>query len=84
LKISPKRCPKSILEEAQTSKECHVKQAVLDSKGRACPATKPGEANRKMARAARATWAEVTWPCHLCRSLNVGVFRAFREIVSFS
>ena len=64
MKISPK----SILEEGQTSRECHVKQAVPDSKGRACHATKSGEADRKVARAARATrhghatWAEVARP----------------------
>ena len=59
MRISPKRSPKSILEEGQTSKECHVKQAVPDSKGRASHATKPGETDRKVARAARATSAVV-------------------------
>ena len=54
MKINQKRSPKSILEEGQTSRKCHVKQAVLDSKGRVCHATKPGEADRKVAR-----------PCHL-------------------
>ena len=62
MKISPKRSPKSILEEGQTSRECHVKQAVPDSKGRACHTTKLGEADKKVARAARVTWAEVARP----------------------
>ena len=55
MKISPKRNPKSILEEGQTSRECHVKQAVPDSKGRACRAKKAGEADKEVARPADAT-----------------------------
>jgi len=71
--MSPKRNPKSIFEEDQTSRECHVKQAVLDSKGRACHAEKVGEEDRDSAREdratrhGRATCAKVARPCHLCR-----------------
>ena len=55
MKISPKRSPKSILEEDQTSRECHIKQAVANHKGRACHAKKAGEADREVARPDRAT-----------------------------
>jgi len=77
LKISPK----SIFEEGQTSREWHEKQAVPDSKARACHATEVGEVDRKAAR-----------PCHMCSSgtaapalhwcsssLNIGVFVMFVE-----
>jgi len=66
--MSPKRSPKSIFEEGQTSRECHVKQAVPDSKGRACHAEKVGEEDRDSAqeehatRHDRATWAELARP----------------------
>jgi len=66
--MSPKRSPKSIFEEGQTSRECHVKQAVPNSKGRACYAKKVEEEDRDSARAARATrhgratYAVVAWP----------------------
>ena len=53
--MSPKRSPKSIFEEGQTSRECHVKQAVPDSKGRTCHAEKVGEEDRDSAREDRAT-----------------------------
>jgi len=52
VKISPKRSPKSILEEGQTNRECHVKPAVPNSKGRACHAKKIGEKDREVARPA--------------------------------
>ena len=41
--MSPKRSPKSIFEEGQTSRECHVKREVSDSKDKACHAEKVGE-----------------------------------------
>jgi len=47
VKISPKRSPKSILEEGRTSRECHIKQAVPDSKGRACHVKKIREEDRE-------------------------------------
>ena len=94
MKISPKRSPKSILEEGQTSRKCHVKQAVPDSKGRACHATKPGEADRKVARATRATrHGRATWgrggtavpPLPWCSpTLKYGVFVLLRGSFSFS
>ena len=77
MKISPKRSPKSILEEGQTSRECHIKQAVPNSTGRKCHAKKIDHEDRKVARAARATtagWARLARarPCHLC-SLGTAV-----------
>ena len=68
MKISPKKHPKSILEEGQTSREYNVKQAVPDSKGRACHVKKAGEADKEVAQPDRATWAEVARPCHMCSS----------------
>ena len=50
----PKKKPK-ILEECQTNRECHVKQAMPDSKGRACHAKNIGEEDRDSAREDRAT-----------------------------
>jgi len=70
VKISRERSPKYILEEGQTSRECHVKQAVTNSKGRECHAKKSGQEDRKTARLARAKWhgratcAAVARPCH--------------------
>jgi len=56
LKKSPKRSLKSIFEEGQTSRECHVKQAMPDSKDRECHVKKTDQEDRKVAWAARATW----------------------------
>jgi len=56
LNKSPKRNLKSIFQEGQTSRECHVKQAVPDSKGRECHAKETDQEDRKVARAARAMW----------------------------
>ena len=53
--MSPKRSPKSIFEEGQTSREYHVKQAVPESKGRACHAEKVGEEDKNSAQEDRAT-----------------------------
>jgi len=66
VKISPKRSPKSILEEGQASRECHVKQAVPNSKDRECHTKKTDQEDRKVARAACATTAGWARPCHLC------------------
>ena len=55
MKISLKRSPKSIFEEGQISSECHVKQAVPNSKGRECHAKKTDQEDRKVAQDARAT-----------------------------
>ena len=52
MKISPK----SILEEGQTNRECHVKQAVPNSKARECHAKKSGQEDRKTARPSRTKW----------------------------
>ena len=54
MKISPKRNQKSILEEAQTSRAGHVKQAVPNSKGRTCHAKETNDEDRKSTRSARA------------------------------
>jgi len=54
VKISPKRNQKSILEEAQTSRVCHVNQVVPNIKGRACHAKKTKDEDRKSTRSARA------------------------------
>jgi len=68
--MSLKRSPKSIFEEGQTSRECHAKQVVPDSKGRVCHAEKVGEEDRdstqedRAIRHGRATWAEVARPAH--------------------
>ena len=64
MKISPKRSLKSILEEGQTGRECHVKPAVPNSKGKAFHGKKIGEEDREVARLAGATCAEVARSAH--------------------
>jgi len=72
VKISPKRSPKFILEEGQTSRECHVKQEVPNSKGKECHVKKSGQEDRKTARSCHlcsrgmACPFQVARPCHLC------------------
>jgi len=55
LEKSPKRSLKSIFQEGQNNRECHVKQAVPDSKGRECHTKKIDQEDRKVAPATRAT-----------------------------
>jgi len=59
VKISPKRSLKSILVEGQTSRECHVKPAVPNSKGKAFHGKKIGEEDREVAWPACATCTKV-------------------------
>ena len=49
-----KEAQKFILEEAQTSRVYHVKQAVPNSKGKTCHAKETKDEDRKSARSARA------------------------------
>jgi len=87
--MSPKRSPKSIFEEGQTSRECHVKQAVPNSKGRACHVEKVGEEDIDSTWEDRATGAEVARPARATSAMVRPDFKCgfscfFGEIDSFS